>query len=752
MATVIVKGYVEHIIFQNPDNGYTVLELVQDGEELVLTGSLGRISEGESLRCEGRFVTHPSYGEQFQVERYEIVPPEDLAAIERYLSSGAIKGIGKSLAARIVKKFKLDTLRILDDEPERLAEVKGISENGAREIAAQVSEKRELREAMLYLQQYGISLNLAVRIYDTYGPDLYTVIRENPYQMADDIPGVGFRTADEIATRSGIAEDSAYRIRSGLYHVLLAAVGEGHVYLPEALLLEKASELLHLPPEELEPSILDLIIDKKAVRKERGGLQAVYAAPYYYMELYVARRLADLNVSFDVWESEADRAAEAFSERDGFEIEPEQLRAVKTALTHGVTVITGGPGTGKTTTINALIRVFSGMALEVRLAAPTGRAAKRMTEATGFEAKTIHRLLEFAGRPEDRDSAVHFERNEENPLEADVVIIDEVSMVDLFLMHVLLKAVQPGTRLILVGDASQLPSVGAGDVLRDVIASGSVEVVELKKIFRQAGTSDIVVNAHRINAGETIDTSKKSRDFLFIRRSDSGRVLGAVTTLIREKLPPYVHCGPFDIQVIAPMRKGALGVENLNRVLQEALNPPGEHAREKLLPKGIFREGDKVMQIKNNYQLEWEVRTPGGYVTDRGEGIFNGDLGRIREINHFAETLLVEFDEGRLVNYPFTQTDELELAYAVTVHKSQGSEYPAVILPLLGGPRPLMNRNLIYTAVTRAKSCVCIVGDPAVFQAMVDNAEEQKRYSGLRQCMEEIEVEDAWRRSMEEEF
>ena len=737
MATV--KGYVEHIIYRNEDNGYTVMEVTAGAAKYTLVGTFPHISEGEPLEAEGSFTVHPMYGEQLVVESYQLTEPEDVVSIERYLGSGAIKGIGPSLAARIVKKFKRDTLRIMDEEPERLAEVRGISENGARQIAIQVAEKRELRQAMIFLQQYGISLNLAVKIYDKYGPEIYSLIKTNPYQIADDIPGVGFKIADEIAVKAGIHTDSDFRIRSGLYYTMTRAAGAGHVYLPLDVLLRNASQLLGVPEESMEKHVMDLVLDKRLMVKDKNGEDVIYTAMYYYMELNTAKMLKDLQVSYEVDEGHVEDWIRRIEVQEKIELDDLQRRAVQEAIHNGVTVITGGPGTGKTTTIHTILRYFEWEEMEILLAAPTGRAAKRMTEATGYEARTIHRMLEFNGNLENgEDSRVHFERNEMNPLDADVIIIDEMSMVDIHLLYALLKAVSVGTRLILVGDANQLPSVGPGNVLRDIIQSKGFPVVELTRIFRQEMASDIVINAHKIHAGEVIDAGKRSRDFLFVKRFDANQILNATIGLVRDKLPAYVEATPFEIQVMTPMRKGVLGVENLNHILQEYLNPPDANKTEKLFAQGTFREGDKVMQIRNNYQIEWEVRGRYGIATEKGTGVFNGDMGVIREINTFSETFDVEFDEGRMVTYTFKQADELELAYAITVHKSQGSEYPAVVIPVLTGPRMLMNRNLIYTGVTRARNCVCIVGPVESFQAMVDNTEEQKRYSGLDDCIREL--------------
>ena len=738
MATV--NGYVEKIKFRNEENGYSILSVNSDGEEYVLVGTFPYISEGDFIEASGRSVEHPVYGDQIQVETYELKAPEDSASMERYLGSGAVKGVGTALAARIVRRFKADTFRIIEEEPERLAEVKGISEKMAMSISEQMEAKKDLRQAMMFLQEYGISMNLALKIYNEYGPRLYGIIKENPYKLADDIQGVGFKMADEIAQRVGIFTDSDFRIRSGIFYTLLQSVANGHTYLPKEELFAGASELLHVAPESMEKHLVDLQMEKKIVVKG----QEIYAAQYYYMELNAARMLHDLNLRGSEPEGEIRKKLERICAEEQIEPDELQIQAVIEAVNSGLLIITGGPGTGKTTTINTIIRYFEQEEMEILLAAPTGRAAKRMTEATGYEARTVHRLLELTGIPDDTGSSsgMHFERNEENPLDADAIIIDETSMVDIYLMHALLRAVNPGTRLILVGDVNQLPSVGPGNVLRDLIASGCFNVVRLTRIFRQAAESDIIVNAHRINGGEQIPLGKPSRDFLFIRREHPDAIISAMITLIREKLPGYVHADPFEIQIMTPMRKGALGVERLNSILQEYLNPKSPDKAEREAGGVIYRVGDKVMQIKNNYQIEWEIRNRYGIPVDGGTGVFNGDIGRIRSINTFAEHLTVEFDEGKMVDYSFRQLEELELAYAITIHKSQGSEYPAVVVPVHSGPRMLMTRNLIYTAVTRARSCVCLVGIPETFQAMVNNEMEQRRYTGLKARLKEIMEED----------
>ena len=733
------KGYVEHIVFRNNDNGYTVFQLVSEEEELTCVGLFSVLAEGELVQVSGYMKEHPLYGEQLQVEQYELLAPEDETAMERYLGSGAIKGIGAAMAARIVRRFKGDTFRIIEEEPERLAEVKGISEKKAIEISAQMEEKKDLRQAMMFLTQYGISVSLAVKIYQQYGNRTYQVVEENPYRLADDISGIGFKIADEIASRIGIHTDSDYRIRSGLLYVLLQATGAGHTCLPKEDLLHRASALLGVEKEQMETQLMNLCMDRKLVMKEQNGKVMVWYGQYYYMELNVAKMLHDLNLECEMEESQIVKKLSKVEKQASITLDEMQRKAVVEAVKNGVLVITGGPGTGKTTTINAIIRYFETEDMEILLAAPTGRAAKRMTEATGWEAVTIHRLLELSGVPSDDRSTASFERNEENPLEADVIIIDEMSMVDIFLMNALLKAVSVGTRLILVGDINQLPSVGPGCVLKDIIRAGSCPVVQLTRIFRQASQSDIIVNAHKINRGEHVTLDNKSRDFFFLQRQDPNVILRVVLALVQEKMPRYVDARPTDIQVLTPMRKGSLGVENLNEMLQRYLNPPSPEKNEKETARGRFREGDKVMQIKNNYQIEWEARNRYGIAIDKGTGIFNGDMGIVQQIDLLAETMEVLFDDYRTVTYSFQMLEELELAYAVTIHKSQGSEYPAVVIPLLTGPRMLMNRNLLYTAVTRARSCVTLVGSPETFAQMIDNASEQTRYSGLYDRIREVE-------------
>lgn len=738
-----VNGYVDHIIFQNNENGYTVMSLLAEGEEITCVGMCRGLTQGETISARGSFVDHPVYGKQFKLDSFQTVMPKDSAGMERYLGSGAVKGVGAALAARIVKKFGDDTFRIIEEEPERLAEIKGISQHKAQEIALQMEEKKDLRDAMVYLQQYGISNALAVKIYDTYGMELYGVLKENPYRLAEDISGVGFRMADELAAKIGIHTDSDYRIRSGILYVLLQAVGEGHCFLPAEILLERAQSLLQVDRENIRPQMDNLMMDRKLVIKG----DSVFASSYYYAELGCAQMLKELNAPIE--EAAPDAAVEKRLEKLAKELNLElnelQLKAVTECIRNGLFILSGGPGTGKTTTINMMIRYFEAEGLDIFLAAPTGRAAKRMTEATGFEARTIHRMLELNSALSDEDGRkARFERNGENPLETDVIIIDEMSMVDIQLFLALLKAIVPGTRLVLVGDVNQLPSVGPGQVLRDLIGSGKFPMVELKKIFRQAEESDIVVNAHRINNGQQIALDNKSKDFFMLERNDANVIYKHMIQLIREMLPKYVGVTPFDIQVLTPMRKGSLGCETLNGILQQYLNPPDPRKKEHAVGSGVYREGDKVMQIRNNYQLEWEIVSKYGIPVDKGMGVFNGDMGRILQINENAASLIVEYDEQRRVTYPFSLLEELELSYAITVHKSQGSEYPAVILPLLGGARALMNRNLLYTAITRAKSCVTILGSSGTVRGMIDNTSENRRYTALAQRIAELQEGILW--------
>ena len=736
-----IQGYIDHFIYYNESNGYGVIELYTEKEDIICVGTFGGIGQGENVEITGQYVEHAVYGRQLKAESIKVLAPEDAFAMERYLAGGAIKGVGPALAKRIVSKFGNDTFRIMEEEPERLAEIKGISERKAMEIAEQMEERKELREAMLFLQKYGITNNLAMKIYDTYGMQLYHVLQENPYRMAEEIDGVGFKRADEIAQKIGIRTDSAFRIQCGVCYVLGQSSAEGHTYLPKEELLQRAGELLEVDEEQIETELPNLAMDKKIVIRQDGDRAVCYLTRTFYEELACAKMLCDLcEKSDENNKTVADKIA-VIEKELSIELDELQKEAVLQAAQNGIFILSGGPGTGKTTTINAIIRYFEREGMDIMLAAPTGRAAKRMTEATGFEAKTIHRLLELNGSFAEDGRRARFERNEDMPLETDVIIIDEMSMVDIHLFYALLKAIPLGCRLILVGDVNQLPSVGPGQVLYDLIESGGFPVVILIKIFRQASTSDIVVNAHRVNEGRQIELGNKSRDFFFLSRNNVDVIYKHMILLIMEKLPGYVNAKPHQIQVLTPMRKGSLGVEVLNGILQRYLNPPDKSKAEHEYGDMVFREGDKVMQIKNNYQLEWEVVNYFNLPVDRGTGVFNGDMGIVLSINEFAQTLTVEYEDNKRVVYHFSQLDELELAYAVTIHKAQGSEYPAVVMPLMGGPKQLLNRNLLYTGITRARQCVTILGSEDTIERMIQNGNARKRYTGLLARIREAKAE-----------
>ena len=668
-------------------------------------------------------------------------------SLKKYLGSGAIKGLGAVLANRIVDKFGEDTLRIVEEEPERLAEIRGITIRKAMDICEQVEEKKDMRDVMIFLQGYGISPTLSNKIYTMYGQKVYDIIKTNPYKLADDLSGIGFKTADEIARRAGVEVNASIRIKSGMCYALSDASLSGHTYLPKEKLVEKTINLLGLRDQYLNADgtynmdLLDncfteLVLEKKLILKNIEEKDAVFLSTYYYTELNIARMLLELNISTPEDDYIMGVKLDTIEKLSGVELDDLQRKAVIETQNNGITIITGGPGTGKTTTINAIIQMFEADGLEVSLAAPTGRAAKRMNEATGHEAKTIHRLLEISGGASEetgRDEIdAKFGRNEQNPLETDVIIVDEMSMVDTFLVHALLKAITIGTRVVFVGDINQLASVGPGNVLRDIIESEQFSVVRLTKVFRQAGESGIVTNAHKINKGEQVALDNSMGDFLYIERENAQMALNATIGLMMSKLPQYVEAKPMDIQVLTPMRGGILGVNSLNEQLQKYINPQDENKREREIAGIIFREDDKVMQIKNNYQLEWEQRSEGGRIYDSGTGIFNGDMGIITTINNTTNTMEVVFDDDRYVIYDSKQAEELELAYAITIHKSQGSEYPAVIMPLVSGVSMLMTRNLLYTGVTRAKKCVCIVGRKETFSAMIANEDQHRRYSGLK--------------------
>ncbi len=756
-----IEGIVSKIIYKNEENQYVVFAVeTSEGDDETCVGYLSGLEEGMYILAKGEYVTHPQYDMQFKVSQYEVKMPDDIVSMERYLASGVIKGVGEIMAKRIIKAFGKDTFRIMEEEPERLAEIKGISERKANEIGVQFIEKQAMREALMFLSEFGISPNLAVKIFNEYGQKMYTIIKKNPYQIAEDISGVGFKMADAIAMRAGIGMQSEFRVRAAIIYTLNQATGLGHIYLPKRLVISWTRQLLEnsnqnredlygqevityaMAEQEIETQLMNLQVEGKVVFKEEEDGIIVYGQGFYHKELNTARMLLDVKATNNLPDHALDDTISRIEEKEHIQLDEMQKEAVRQAARQGVLVITGGPGTGKTTTINAIIQYFEMENADILLAAPTGRAAKRMTEATGYKAQTIHRLLELSGMvAEDSTGAgVHFERNANNPLEADVIIIDEMSMVDLSLMHSLMLAIVPGMHLILVGDENQLPSVGAGNVLKDIIRSQCIPVVALHRIFRQEEGSAIVENAHKINKGLPILLDNKSKDFFFMPRNSTRDVAAEVSTLLTKKLPKYVGCKGTEIQVLTPMRNGDLGVSSLNGILQKVLNPASSRKKERELPSGvIFREGDKVMQIRNNYKLEWCVYSEKGrFKIEEGVGVFNGDMGIVKEIDDYNEEVVVLFDDDREVRYPYNMLDELELSYAITIHKSQGSEYPAVVLPLFSGPKVLMNRNLLYTAVTRAKQCVVIVGSGRMIESMIQNNDEQKRYSSLDVRLHEL--------------
>ncbi len=751
---MVQEGYINKIIYQNEDNGYCVFVVETNEGDEIFVGNVPGVAEGMYIQAEGEYVHHPQYDIQFKVITAELSMPSDIEGITRFLGSGIIKGIGEALAKRIVKKFGDDTLRIIDEEPERLAEVRGISMKMAEKIAVRYSENRSYRNVIMFLSKYGISVKLAMKIYAEFGDEIYNVIRKNPYKIADFVPGIGFKTVDNIAMQSGISVDSEFRISSAMYYVLNQAMGLGHMYVPKELLFQKVHELLKPDVDvdeflqRLDVILKDMVVDSRVILEtsDYDSEERVYTRWNYRMELESARRLLGLKLEADYDEDEVMEAIEHVETETEIELDASQINAVKLAISSGVSVITGGPGTGKTTIINAIIRYYECQGNVVLLAAPTGRAAKRITESTGYNAQTIHRLLEFSGEPgEDGEKvALRFQRNEGNPLECDSLIIDEASMVDSSLFYALLKAIVPGTKLVLVGDIDQLPSVGAGNVLHDIIESDCFPVTTLTRIFRQSDTSSIVENAHKIKDGIHLEINNKSSDFFFIPRRSAYDISEECSNLIAENLPNYLKVSPLDIEVLSPTRQFELGSLELNKKLQKRLNPPAMDKREKEHGDCIFREGDKVMQIRNNYKLEWSVYSDEkkGMLLDQGIGVFNGDMGIITEINDFDERVVVTFDDGRVTEYEYNQLDELEHAFAITIHKSQGSEYPAVIIPILTGPMKLLNRNLLYTAVTRARKMVVIVGNLNKINEMIDNIMEQKRYTGFTRRITEVAEAD----------
>lgn len=737
-----IQGIVEDIVFQNEENGYVVSRIRDGKEAITIVGCIPYISEGQNLKLGGEWVLHPQFGQQFKVSICEEIVPSSIVGIERYLSSGIIAGIGPVTAKKIVEKFEEKTLEVLDNNIERLREIEGIGEKKIALICESYSKQNEVRNIMIFLQTYGVTPNQCVKIHKRFGSESIKVVKENPYILTEEISGIGFKTADKIARSLGIESNSTFRIQSGIKYLINQFCGLGNTYMPLENLLKEGIDILGVSKEEIEENIYEVQINGKIKLEKVEEKICVFSIPYYYSELGVTKKI--LSLAFNKYDDtgvEVEKEIGEFEKNNNIEFAPSQKEAIKGAIENGVEIITGGPGTGKTTIINCITEIFEKANLKVYMGAPTGRAAKRMTEATGRESKTIHRLLEMGISEEDE--SLLLSRGEEVPLECDVVIIDEASMIDIMLMNNLLKAVSLGTRVIIVGDVDQLPSVGPGNVLRDLIESNSIKVVRLREIFRQSGESMIVMNAHKINAGEMPVLNKKDKDFYFIKCEEPAKIKDALISLINSRLPNFNKNWnkTKHIQILSPMRKGVLGVSNLNKELQNILNPKGDSKKEKEFKDMIFRVGDKVMQTKNNYLLKWERISGEG--EKEGVGIFNGDVGYIEYIDEEKQTLAVVFDEERKVVYDNIYLDELDLAYAITIHKSQGSEFPVAVIPIFMGPPLLMNRNLLYTAITRAKQLVVLVGDIKAVQFMINNNKSFERYSLLKHRIVDImESED----------
>ena len=725
---MVIEGVIEEIKFRNETNGYTVGRLSTSDGEITIVGYAAFVKLEETVSLEGELIYHNRYGEQFSFTSINIVVPSTLKGIENYLASGLIPNIGPKTAKKIIERFGIDSLDIIQYNPEKLKEIEGIGDKKLRKIIEAYDEQRDLRDIMVYLQQYDITVNHGIKIYKKYGNETIKVISENPYKLSEDVYGIGFKTADNIANKMGVSLDSPYRVEAGLRFIVMEFAGEGHCYVPKNELLIKASNLLGVEEELLEDGIKSLAIKNSFYVLKNKDQINIYYTPYHIAENNVAKKIIELSrVEFDELEVDAKKEIFRIEKSNNIAFGQKQIIAIKESLENGMIIITGGPGTGKTTTINAIITICEGLGLEVVLAAPTGRAAKRMTETTGKEAKTLHRLLEISFMEED----MGFSKDEDSPIDADVIIIDEASMIDILLMNSLLKAINLGTRVILVGDIDQLPSVGPGNVLKDIINSGTIRVVMLDEIFRQAEESMIIVNAHRVNKGEKPLLNEKEKDFFFMTVRNPQEIVQTIITLNKDRLPNFYKVDPIrDIQILTPMKKGEVGIHSLNKHLQEALNPKGREKNEKQIGEELFRVGDKVMQIKNNYKLGWSL-IRNGIIVDAGEGVFNGDFGYISAIDNEESIVKVLFDEEKEVEYDFKQLDELKLAYATTVHKAQGSEFPVVIMPVYSGPPMLLTRNLFYTAITRAKQLVVLVGEEKYMYMMINNNLIANRYSSL---------------------
>ncbi|MGL5346715.1 MAG: SF1B family DNA helicase RecD2 [Peptostreptococcaceae bacterium] len=732
-----IEGMISDIVFKNEDNGYTIAHLANSDNEVVIVGCMPTLSVGESIEVEGKWINHKIYGTQFEVNKFMPVTPTSLEGIYVYLSSGMIHGIGEKMAKRIVDKFGVNTLEVIQNAPERLKEIEGIGSKKINQIVKSYEENRELRNIIIELSPYGITPNYCMKIYKKYKNKAIETINKNPYKLAEDIRGIGFKIADNIAGNIGIEKNSKDRVSQGILYTLNQSLGSGHTYLPKNVLIQDAVKLLEVNAILVEECIMGLAYDQKVHIEKLNKDELIYLIPYYLSENGVCKQIIKLSqCEFENLNIDIDKEIKRVEKEESIELAQNQYLAVKEAIESGVVIVTGGPGTGKTTTINTIIKVFENNNKEVVLAAPTGRAAKRMSETSNKEARTIHRLLEM-GYATDSDE-LQFMKNEEEPIKADVIIIDEVSMVDILLMYSLLRAIKPGTRVILVGDSDQLPSVGAGNVLKDMIESNVINVVRLNEIFRQARESMIVVNAHKINNGEPLHLNSKGKDFFFIRKDTNEDIMSEIISVVNERLPKFYKLDKLkDIQVLASMRKGDLGVSNLNAELQKYLNKPEKFKVEETFSKRTFRVGDKVMQIKNNYTKKWETEDR----SDSGEGVYNGDIGYIYHIDKDKKKVYVIFDQIKIVSYGYDELDELDHSFCTTIHKSQGSEFPVVVIPVTWAPPMLLSRNLLYTAVTRAKKLVVLVGDVKYLEYMIKNNRTNDRYSNLSNKLNKFKQE-----------
>lgn len=719
---------IEGIVFQNRENGYAICEVSSKDEGLFYAvGYMPTVREGERAQLTGEWVTHPEYGEQFKVELYSTIMPSEETAVIKYLSSGIVKGVREATAKKLYEAFGDRVFDILTNAPEEIAKLKGISSERAHIMCKSFNEQRSVQNIVMFLQQYNINANTAVKIHKIFGSDSVDIIKRNPYTLANNVDGISFKTADTIAYNLGVAKNSPERIECAvMYFLREAAYTNGHTYMPRDLLCEHIEYMLNITAEEAQDGINRLISAREIVTDRIDNTEVLYLFSFYHEEKYIAKRIVSMMYSdnkYAVSEDVAEKEVDEFENKNKIKLAKKQREAVVTALSGGVMILTGGPGTGKTTTINAIITIMESLNIKVSLAAPTGRAAKRLAQLTKREAKTVHRLL---GAQVSGNEHI-FTYNEEHPLDSDVIILDEVSMVDTSLMAAFLRAVKPGGKVIFSGDSDQLPSVGAGNVLRDIIFSQTVRFVELTDVFRQSEESLIILNAHRINRGKVPELADRTKDFFFMRRATAFDVCNTVKELYKKRLPDSYGINPVtDIQVLSPTKKGLAGTVELNRTLQESINPAQKGKCEYSYGKTLFREGDKIMQTRNNYDMEYVLESG-----EKGTGIYNGDMGIIDSIHSVDKYMIVTFDDGRIVEYPFSNLDELDLAYAITVHKSQGSEFPYVIIPVASYVPYLMTRNLFYTAITRAKTMVILVGSEKIIENMTRNNSYTKRFTGL---------------------